>query len=548
MVIRVTDLRNGQGEYASLDDRMLVLDFQAGHPEAFVEIHRRYRGLARHVCGRYLTNGQDADEAFQETMIRVFQGLHRFNGRYALQPWIARIASNVALDAIRARDRRPQIDDGTLEERETHDPAAGPEEAVERLLERDLVISVLSDLPESHRTALVLRELEGRSHKEIGQTLGITPSQAKALIHRAKGSFRRGWLRAVTDRGGVAGIALLPLLWLIRGLEGARRVVDRVGGHAGQVAQAATPEIVSSAASSPTVAVAASSVGERVVAAGMAVLLAGGVTVGAATLAKRSDDREQARAADRVTAVAPAPPVIEEDPVAAPPETPVVDRPKKEGPDRSRGEGRNDQAEEGPLPVIPPIDDSTDDSDETEPDPGTSPDPSDGPSPEPPPPPSAPAWGFAFSVAHDSVEGCECGEPSFSGPGRVEFTPEGFRFSQVVHGGVVDASGEATWPFWLVQEAHVGPDLPAGGTFGYRFGLSSGVAGGFLYGGVASLAETIEHEDGSTTYRFEGTFDLVGIQIPPAGIPYRGFVSATMSVWADGTIYDGSFSLVEATP
>ena len=147
MATRVTDLRN-QGDYASLDDRMLVLDFQAGQPEAFVEIHRRYGPLARHVCTRFLPNRQDADDAFQETMIRVFQGLHRFNGRYALQPWIARIATNVSLDQIRTRTRRPQLEDGAIEEHERRDPAEGPEELLDRLIERDLVLSVLSGLPE----------------------------------------------------------------------------------------------------------------------------------------------------------------------------------------------------------------------------------------------------------------------------------------------------------------------------------------------------------------------------------------------------------------
>ena len=90
------------GGFAVLDDRVLVLDFQAGNPQAFVEIHNRYSGLAHQVCRRFLPNAQDADEAFQETMIRAFQGLYRFNGRYALAPWIARIAKNVSLDILRS--------------------------------------------------------------------------------------------------------------------------------------------------------------------------------------------------------------------------------------------------------------------------------------------------------------------------------------------------------------------------------------------------------------------------------------------------------------
>jgi RNA polymerase sigma-70 factor (ECF subfamily) len=108
MVTRVPEQRNTLGGYAVLDDRLLVLDFQAGNPQAFVEIHQRYGPLARRVCRRFLPDPQDVDEAFQETMIRVYQGLYRFNGRYALQPWVARIAKNVSLDILRGRARRPK--------------------------------------------------------------------------------------------------------------------------------------------------------------------------------------------------------------------------------------------------------------------------------------------------------------------------------------------------------------------------------------------------------------------------------------------------------
>src|SRR3990170_2621198 len=139
MVIRVPEQRTARGGYAALDDRMLVLDFQAGQVEAFVEIHRRYGALARHVCTRFLPNQADADEAFQETMIRVFQGLYRFNGRFALSPWIARIAKNVSLDVLRGRARRPHEAELPVDE----DLAAPADEAdliVERLVQRDTVL------------------------------------------------------------------------------------------------------------------------------------------------------------------------------------------------------------------------------------------------------------------------------------------------------------------------------------------------------------------------------------------------------------------------
>jgi RNA polymerase sigma-70 factor (ECF subfamily) len=301
MVIRVPDQRSTPGGYSALDDRLLVLDFQAGNPQAFVEIHRRYGPLARRVCQRFLPNPLDSEEALQETMIRVFQGLYRFNGRYALQPWIARIAKNVSLDILRGHARRPQTDHSAPASDELPVPGDEADEIVERLVQRDTVLAVLADLPETHRRALMLRELEGRSHREVAQEMEITPSQAKALIHRAKGSFRRRWLEKVADRGGFMVVAFVPLLWLVRLGSFLRRIGERAG-HAAQAAQVAVPEAMTSTVTA-SAAPSASTVGERLVAAGMTVLLAGGVTVGAAKIVTdRGDER-----ADRAAVTAPTP-------------------------------------------------------------------------------------------------------------------------------------------------------------------------------------------------------------------------------------------------
>ena len=517
-------------------DRSLVLSFQMGNPEAYDEIYARYRPLAERICRRILGDREDAQEAVQETMLRVLRGLPVFNGRYQLQAWIARIATNVSVDMVRARARRPAIDERPIDGDHSRDPDAGPELEYERLVERDLVISVLSDLPESHRTALVLRELEGRSHKEIGKALGITSAQAKALIHRAKFSFRRGWLRAVTDRGGVAGIALLPLVWALKAVEGVRRVADKVGGHAGQVAQAATPDVVSSAAASPAVT-AAVGVGERVVAAGMAVLLAGGVTVGAVTVAKHAgSDKERAAAVSPAAAAA--------DPVTTPPV--VAEKPREH-------QARRDESKDHPKPDRPSQDGTTPIPEGT--DTGEVPAPEPDPAPEeppvppvdpslPPPLPPAPAWSYDFVTSTESVETCACDGSSTASSSRIERLEEGgFSFSQVVRGGVRDSGGDVTWPFSLQQWGRVGGE--SDGRIEYRFRLSSG-AGTFLYYGSGVLAVVTDHEDGSATYRFEGTFDLLVPQSVAPGLPYRGFASVTIGVWQDQTIYTGSFTLQDA--
>ena len=107
-------------------DKLLVLQFQNGGREAYAEIFERYRPLTERICYRILGNREDAQEAVQETMLRVLRGLETFNGRYQLQAWIARIATNVSVDMVRARARRPNTGVGLHDLDEHADAALDP--------------------------------------------------------------------------------------------------------------------------------------------------------------------------------------------------------------------------------------------------------------------------------------------------------------------------------------------------------------------------------------------------------------------------------------
>ena len=216
LATRLTDVRAFPRSGADLDDdKSLVLAFQSGDIDAYSDIFVKYRALSAQICYRILQDREEADEAVQETMLRVYRGLGRFNGRYQLQAWVARIATNVALDMVRARARRPQRDPALPDISE--DPGLivalteDTSEAVERVLDQEEIRTTLSSIPDHHREALVLREFEGRSHEEIGQAMGMSPQQAKALIHRAKRSFRRAWEHG-GERRGVAALAPIILL------------------------------------------------------------------------------------------------------------------------------------------------------------------------------------------------------------------------------------------------------------------------------------------------------------------------------------------------
>ena len=184
----------------SLEDKALTLAFQTGDKGAYQAIYDRYSTRVYNVCRRMLGH-DDAQEAAQETFLRVYQALGRFNGRYQLGPWITRIATNVCLDHLRAKARRPSDpvpNEVFFEDNLRADEHSEPERLLIRDSESRQVRKVLAKLPPMHRAAIVLRDFEGLSYQEVAIALSITECQAKALIHRARQNFKRSWSKSLS--------------------------------------------------------------------------------------------------------------------------------------------------------------------------------------------------------------------------------------------------------------------------------------------------------------------------------------------------------------
>jgi len=173
-------------------DRDLVVAFKRGDREAYDEMYARYHPRVYGVCSRILRNPQDAEEASQETFLRAYQALHRFNGRYQLGAWLARIAANTSVDQLRSRARTPVVALPDTQEPLSSD--AGPETLV--VGEYPRLTAAIEEVKPLHAQALALRALEGMSHQEIADRLAMSPAQVKALLHRARTSLRRAWNHA----------------------------------------------------------------------------------------------------------------------------------------------------------------------------------------------------------------------------------------------------------------------------------------------------------------------------------------------------------------
>jgi RNA polymerase sigma-70 factor, ECF subfamily len=217
------------GTLASLPDRELVLAFQAGEDDAFEHLYQRHRARVTAICRKMLGNRSDAEEAAQETFLKAFEALPRFNGRFQVGAWLARIATNVCVDHLRRSGRAhlvalPTDGDELRVEEGPESMIAGRDPRIRR---------AIREIQPSHARALVMRNLEGLSHREIGERMAMGPAQVKALLHRARRSMRR-------VLGKAQGRLVAPLVGLrvaaSKGSENAHHASAHLASQAGAAA------------------------------------------------------------------------------------------------------------------------------------------------------------------------------------------------------------------------------------------------------------------------------------------------------------------------
>ena len=178
------------GSLGGASDESLARRVGDGDDAAFEELYRRYADRLFRYCASILGSREEAEEAVQSVLFSAYRAL-REPGREVRQvrAWLYRIAHNRALDMLRRRRDAEQLTG--LEE----SVADRPEEAAAVREDLSQLRRDLAALEPLHRSALVLRELGGLSHVEIGVALEATPSGAKQLIHEAREAlyvFERG--------------------------------------------------------------------------------------------------------------------------------------------------------------------------------------------------------------------------------------------------------------------------------------------------------------------------------------------------------------------
>ena len=211
-----------------LEDRDLVLAYQAGDDEAFAELVREYRPQLLSHARRRLSCGESAEDAVQETFVRALRAMPRFNGNYLVGPWLHRILANVCIDEGNRRRREGE----KTERAAVNDTALQPTPSVETELGLDLDLSELVDavegLSEPYREALHMRFVEELSYDEMAEAAGVTEDNARARVSRARTALRAAMR--------VAAFVPVTLVGLLRRGERAAAAVTGHGSTAGSTA------------------------------------------------------------------------------------------------------------------------------------------------------------------------------------------------------------------------------------------------------------------------------------------------------------------------
>jgi RNA polymerase sigma-70 factor, ECF subfamily len=181
-------------------DQDLVTRAQAGSEAAYRELLGRYQRPVFSLVYRMVRDRELAEDLAQETFVKVFNNISRYDPRYKFSSWIFKIASNLTIDHLRRKGLETVSLDGSRQAQtqeevdssriQVESEDASPEEDLEaKELGAEIEVAIGRLRPE-YRTAILLRHVEGRPYEEIAEIMEIPLGTVKTYIHRARTELR----------------------------------------------------------------------------------------------------------------------------------------------------------------------------------------------------------------------------------------------------------------------------------------------------------------------------------------------------------------------
>lgn len=158
------------------------------------ELYNRFSPKMYSVCLRYANNADDAQDLLQEGFIKVFRNLHRFRAEGSFEGWMRRVFVNTSIEHFRRKSAKLS----TVSDKEESTIEDSDITALDSLAEKD-IMNLIQELSPGYKTVFNLYVIEGYSHKEIGDLLGISEGTSKSQLARAKGILQKKVTQYLSD-------------------------------------------------------------------------------------------------------------------------------------------------------------------------------------------------------------------------------------------------------------------------------------------------------------------------------------------------------------
>jgi RNA polymerase sigma factor (sigma-70 family) len=147
------------------------------------ELYNRYSGILFSICLRYSPNKVEAEDNLQDAFITIFNKAEQFKEKGSFEGWIKRITVNTVLQKYRKQKVFAIKDEAKIED-------AANEEVIDDGLPLDYLLRIIQELPDRYRLVFTMYVMDGYSHKEIGNLLGISDGTSKSNLARARGILK----------------------------------------------------------------------------------------------------------------------------------------------------------------------------------------------------------------------------------------------------------------------------------------------------------------------------------------------------------------------
>jgi RNA polymerase sigma-70 factor (ECF subfamily) len=170
-----------------------------GNQDAFTQLVESYQRPVYNLCYRMLGDPNDAEDAAQETFLRVYKNIKRYDHKRSFSTWLLSIAAHLCIDQLRKR-RMVMISMDETPYLEPADGMPGPEASLFIKQEQRRVQALLKSLNPHDRAAVIMYYWYDFSYEEIASSLDLTISAVKSRLHRARLSMAERWSRQIESQ------------------------------------------------------------------------------------------------------------------------------------------------------------------------------------------------------------------------------------------------------------------------------------------------------------------------------------------------------------